>query len=191
MLCKMWVSWLFLSVHVVLFLRDLPACGRAVFVKGTRLNTVVFTSLSWGNLSKDQSWAVSETILRLLCLVTLYAWLLFSAERTSSLLEGLTLFFSCGHLSTYSLRIRISFFHLSYFTLTAGLPKGCNGIGVAFQGPEGMTRRSSSSPPANIFYPRFCFYSCLSLSTQHTTAVLSGVIYSQILAQMQNGIHPL
>lgn len=53
-------------------------------------------------------------------------------------------------ISTYSLRIRISFFHLSYFTLTAGLPKGCNGIGVAFQGPEGMTRRSSSSPPANI-----------------------------------------
>lgn len=89
-----------LTFSVVLFLGDLPACGRAVFVKG-RLNTVVLTSLSWGNLSKDQSRAVSETNLRFLYLVTLYAWLLFSAERTSSLLEGLTFFFSCGRLSTY------------------------------------------------------------------------------------------
>ena len=54
----------------------------------------------------------------------------------------------CSSHADISLRTRaFSFFHLSYFTLPAGLPKGCNGIGVACQGPEGTTSPSWSCPP--------------------------------------------
>jgi len=49
-----------------------------------------------------------------------------------------------------------SFFHLSYFTLTAGLPKGCNGLGVAGQGPGDMGSPSwfCLPPRAALTLPR-------------------------------------